>query len=71
MRDSASSPCHDADAARDNTLLRAAGALALGTLLVMAWRACHGTHRRRRASRPAGAPAAEHTWEGEGGRPLD
>jgi hypothetical protein len=69
-----SNPClHDTD--EDDTrsglsLTRLLDALALGTVLMLAWRACHGHHHRRRTTRSARAPAAVHTWEGEGGRPL-
>ncbi len=62
-------PCDDADAG--DALLTLASAVALGSLLLLAWRSCSGTHRRRQASRPTRTPAQEHTWEGEGGRPLD
>jgi hypothetical protein len=39
-------------------------------VLMLAWRACSGHHRHRRSTRSARAPAAVHTWEGEGGRPM-
>lgn len=50
--------------------VRFAELLALGALLAIAWRTCGASHRHRRLSRSACAPAEVHTWEGEGGRPL-
>jgi hypothetical protein len=52
------------------SLSRLLDALALGAVLALAWRACRGHHHQRRRARSARAPAAVHTWEGEGGRPL-
>jgi hypothetical protein len=51
-------------------LAQLAALAALGGLLTLAWRACCGSHQRRRQCRPAAAPAAETRWEAEGGRPL-
>lgn len=51
-------------------LLRLIDALALGTIVALAWRACRRKHRHRRATSSACTPAPVHTWEGEGGRPL-
>lgn len=59
---------HNADTG--DRLTRVLDVLALGAVLALAWRACHGQHRERRSKRSARAPAAVHTWEGEGGRPL-
>lgn len=69
-----SNPClHDTE--EDDTraglsLTRLLDALALGTVLMLAWRACRGRHQHRRSTRSARAPTAVHTWESEGGRPL-
>lgn len=60
----------DGDTAAGLSLTRLLDALALGAVLVLAWRACRGKHRHRRSTRSVRAPAAVHTWEGEGGRPL-
>lgn len=51
-------------------LLHVAEAVVLGSLLALAWRACRAKHGHRHACRSVRAPAAVHTWEGEGGRPL-
>ena len=56
-----------APAPRPNRLL---DALALAALLGLAWCACRASHQHRRTSRSVSAPAAVHTWEAEGGRPL-
>ncbi|WP_457391680.1 hypothetical protein [Roseateles sp. P5_E1] len=59
--------CHDPAGL---SLTRLLDALALGAVLVLAWRACHGHHHRRRRAHSARAPVAVQTWEGEGGRPT-
>jgi hypothetical protein len=53
-----------------HSLTRLLDALALGAVLVLAWRTCHGHHHRRRSAHSARAPVAVQTWEGEGGRPT-
>ncbi len=71
-------PCHSAptDACDDRetvdgaALLRLIDALALGTVVALAWRTCQRKHHHRRNTSSARAPAPVHTWEGEGGRPL-
>lgn len=65
-------PClHDTgEEDRGLSLTRVLDALALVTVLTLAWRACRGRHCRRRDTRSARAPSDVHTWEGEGGRPL-
>lgn len=64
-------PDRDDDAGTgESGLLRALNVLALGTVLVLAWRACSTRHRHRRTARSARTPAPVQTWESEGGRPL-
>jgi len=67
-----SKPLHDAEGGDTGflSLTRLLDALALGTVLALAWRACHGKHHHCRHTRSARPPAAVNTWEGEGGRPL-
>ncbi len=55
---------------RSNALLHLAEAVALGALVTLVWQACCSKHRHRRDARCVRKPEAEHTWEGEGGRPL-
>lgn len=62
---------HDCPGPEAGAALRhLAEAVVLGSLLALAWRACRAKHGHRHSGRSARAPAAVHTWEGEGGRPL-
>ena len=60
----------DDERAADRSFGRLLDAVALGAVLVLAWRACHGRHHHRRRGRSACAPADVEAWEAEGGRPL-